>query len=389
MNLLIIPPTASAYDVLIDFSDQLFNAVHEMNPSTFQYQITRGQTMEEVLKELQEICHRCDISHVISFNAAGQDIFKFLQADHMKFVGWLVDYPNYHFERLNSSLKSKYVLGANPNHGHCIQDLTSSQYAGVLTLGISDIGKNIFTRKMNDRDFDVVFVGSWMGFPEKFWGKINDPLIQKITKETLDLLHADDCADPYLILKNAFIQHGLDIPKHRDLLNKLLWHINTFNRKYSQLKMMNAVAQSGLKALIVGDGWSDHFALPHLYFHEPVPNHLIGKIYEQSKIVIGLNSNNGGCERALQALSSGCSVFSFGGIPIENFAKDTHRVHLSNSWDSEEIIAQKLRETLVHTMDSRNLALDITHFQEKHSWANASAQLLKAIESIDSVEMSV
>ena len=152
---------------------------------------------------------------------------------------------------------------------------------------------------------------------------------------------------------------------------------------------MNAVAQSGLKALIVGDGWSDHFALPHLYFHEPVPNHLIGKIYEQSKIVICLNSNNGGCERALQALSSGCSVFSFGGIPIENFAKDTHQVHLSNSWASEQVIAQKLREALAHTMDSRNLDSDITHFQEMHSWANAATQLLQVIESIDSVEMSV
>jgi len=282
-------------------------------------------------------------------------------------------------------LESKYFLTSNPNHAHFINEMTSSQYAGALTLGAPSYSISEETQDLNNRNFDVVFVGSWMGVPEKFWLEINDPQIQKITKETLDLINADDYADPYLVLKNAFTKDGLDISKNRDLINTLLWHINTFNRKYSRLKMMNAVARSGLKALIVGEGWSDHFALPHLYFHEPVLNHLIGKIYEQSKIVICLNSNNGGGERALQALSSGCYVFSFGGMTVNNFAKDTHRVHLSNSWDSEEVIAQKLHKALGCIKYSKNLDTDITHFQEKHSWTNASSQLLKVIESLDSV----
>lgn len=388
MNVLIISPVASAYDVLTDFSDQLFHAVRKINPSTFQYLATKEQSIEQIIDELQEICRRCEISHVVSFNGVGLNLFETIQTDHIKFIGWLVDYPNYHFGRLNSALKSKHFLTSNPNHASFIHDLTSSQHAGVLTLGTPDLSKLESPQEMTHRDFDVIFIGSWMGFPEKFWQKINDPLIQKIAKHALDLLHADDRSDPYLILKNAFIENGLDIPKNAELINALITRINDFNRKYMRLKMMNAVAQSGLKTLVVGNGWSDHFALPHLYFHEPVPNHLIDEIYEKCKIVVCLNSNNGGCERALQALSSGCSVFSFGGIPIEKMAKDTDQIYLCNSWENETVIAHHLRAALAHIMNSKDSAADIVDFQQKHSWDQASIELLQIIESLDSVELS-
>jgi hypothetical protein len=244
MNLLLLPPSTSAYDVLTDFSNQLFDALSQTHHQVYQYIATEDLSAQQIISEVQQICNRYEITHLINFNAVGFDFLSDLQTDTTKFIGWLVDYPSYHFKRLSSSLTPKYIFTSNHNHAAYLHEMTRSTYAGTMTLGVKNSNTSNMLPALTDRDFDVIFVGSWMNQPERFWEQIQDHQIRQITKDSLDLLLACDTADPYLVLKDQFTQNKLDIARNATVMNALIMHLTNYCRKYSRIKMMKAVAVS-------------------------------------------------------------------------------------------------------------------------------------------------
>ena len=383
MNILLIPPSVSAYDVLTAFSRQLFESMRELHENVFYYVPTSAEFFKNDLMQIQS---RHDISHVISFNAVAFKLFSELELDQVKHLGWLVDYPAYHFSRLASNLSCASVLTANSNHQKYIEEMTNSCFSSSMKLGVTLRKVEKSQPSLAARDFDVAFVGGWMGEPVNFWQAIQNTTLKKIATNALELLLSDDKADTYSVVKAQLQEAGIDTTQNAELINNLIMHLNDFQRKYARLKLMNAVVQSGLKTLVVGNGWSDYFAGSHLYFHEPVPNESIGRIYENCKIAIGLNSNNGGCERALQAMATGSSVFSFGGIPIEELAVDHAGICITPSWQSEQRITNDLKQWHEQIMTDASLQTDAVQFAQAHSWLKVSERLLQTIQKFDMAE---
>jgi len=296
----------------------------------------------------------------------------------LQYFGWLVDYPVYHISRLNSCYPSKNIFTSNPLHSHFIQTMTQSTHSGTMHLGVSDF-EHRTSYPIHLRPFDVVFIGSWMNFPEKPWEESNDVLVKKLTKETLDILLMDDAVDVFLVLEKKFKYYGIDLNQNTNLMSTLVRFLDMYLRKYLRLKMMKAIVQSGLKTLIVGTGWSEHFSGDQLYFHEPVHNHFIGEIYKNCKIAICLNSNNGACERAYQAIASGCSVFSFGGVPIENLALENTGIRVVPSSNTETEIASQLIHWRDQIIENTSIQQDADSFVARNSWKQVSKRLTLAM----------
>lgn len=375
MRLMIFQPSKSAYDVLTDFSSKLHQAFVTLDAcqSTLYVPGQSKYASDEWIDHHQ-------ITHIFGFNGVSMTVSLNKAHEDIPHFGWLVDYPVYHYGRLSSSLPNKLIFSANQQHRHYISALTNSRYVDSLTLGATYSGADI-QHPINGRDFDVVFIGGWMGEPESLWEKSPEPIVKKIANETLAVLMADDNADVFLTLEKKFKQYGISLERNIDLINVLARYLENYLRKYLRLKMMRSIVQSGLKTLVVGSGWSEHFAGDHMYFHEPVNNEFINEIYKHCKLAICLNSNNGGCERALQALASGCVVFSFGGMAIEQLALDNKNINISPSHLSEKNIAIQLKQLHEQVMAHSSHLPEPEFSAHEHSWLSVAERLMHAMQT--------
>jgi len=379
MNLLILQPSVSGYEVLIDFSNKLLEATTSSSDHmAFQYIANKNLALEDTLTDINKLTRRFNITHVFGFNAVYLNLMPQIENQDLRYFGWLVDYPTYHTSRLDSGYPSKNIFTSNPQHSHFIHAMTQSTYAGPMHLGVSEIAQGK-SYPMHLRPFDVVFIGSWMDLPEKPWEESSDELVKKLTQQALDILLSDDSADAFLVLDKKFKHYGIDLTQNTSLMNTLVRFLDMYMRKYLRLKMMRSIVQSGLKTLIVGTGWSDHFSGDHLYFHDPVDNHLIGEIYKNCKIAICLNSNNGGCERAYQAIASGCGVFSFGGLPIERMAQENQGIRVVASHTAETHIAAQLIHWRNQIIEDTKVQPDPDYFLAQHSWQQVAKRLTMAM----------
>jgi len=381
MNLLLLAPSQSSYDVLTDFSKQLHEGLLSSGHQSYLY-IPIEQSIRLTLDEISLICNRFDISNFVCFNAAYFEIMDLFIDKKVNLFGWMVDYPIYHFKRLTSSPQHrKFIFSANANHSCYINELTGSNYMGTLDLGVNSINLNLNNTLFENREFDVVFIGSWMGEPKKFWESIIHPKIRSIAKNIVESLIADETKDPYLLLKKEFIKNKFEINSNLELINSLLMEIINFCRFSSRIKILNAVIQSGLKTLVIGKGWDKKFANPHVYFHEPVSNSQMPYIYQNCKIAICLNSNDGGCERALQAIASGCAVFSFEGQSINRLAENIDSICTVKSSLSIKAVSSMLQKWHEKITSPGYLFDSSDNFIKNHNWKTSALTLVQQISN--------
>ncbi len=374
MRLMIFQPSKSAYDVLTDFSSKLYQACLSLDACQTTLYVP-GQSA----CSLDALIDQHQITHIFGFNGVSMNLSLGKAHEDIQHFAWLVDYPVYHHGRLSSPVPNKLIVSANPQHSHYISAMTDSRYVGSLSLGAT-YPQNTLPKPIHERDFDVVFIGGWMGEPEPLWEKSSEPLVKQMANEALAILMNDDNADAFLVLEKKFHHYGISLERNRDLMNVLVRYLENYLRKYLRLKMMRAIVQSGLKTLVVGTGWSEHFSGDQLYFHEPVNNEFIHEIYKHCKLAICLNSNNGGCERALQALASGCVVFSFGGGAIEQLALDHKDIRLSASHASEIKIASHLQQWHEETMARSTLLPEPEVAAKSHSWLSVAEKLMLTMQ---------
>ena len=75
MKILFVSPSSSAYDVLTDFSRQLFEAVHQSNQHAYHYVASDELDLNQIMNDISEIIERYEITHVLGFNAVCFNLF--------------------------------------------------------------------------------------------------------------------------------------------------------------------------------------------------------------------------------------------------------------------------------------------------------------------------
>jgi len=382
MNILLIQPSETAYGVLSYFTESLFSAFSKNSfGNAYLYKPKDTMSFIEISNEIDTILKKFNITHVFSFNSICAEHMGFIKTD-AKFIGWIVDYPVHHENRLNSNIKNNYVISGNKQHSNFVHRMTKSRYLDNLTLGINT-NEDFNNTEIKNRSFDICIAGSWMGQPEKKWLASDASVVKKIGNDSLDELIANDKQDVFSVLSKNFNRHNIDLIENKSLMGTLIRLLIQYLRKYERIKMMKAAELSGLKILVVGEGWSDYISGKNIFFHESVPFDKLNLIYLNSKTTVCFNSNNGGCERAIEALSVGSTVFSFGGESIELLANYNQWFCIQTKNLSVNTLAKRMGEWNEKIMNDDYLYQQPIEFIENNNWMKVAQTLIDKFASLD------
>jgi hypothetical protein len=382
MNILLIQPSETAYGVLSYFTESLFSAFSKNSfGNAYLYKPKDTMSFIEISNEIDTILKKFNITHVFSFNSICAEHMGFIKTD-AKFIGWIVDYPVHHENRLNSNIKNNYVISGNKQHSNFVHRMTKSRYLDDLTLGVN-ADEDFNNTEIKNRSFDVCIAGSWMGQPEKKWLASDASVVKKIGNDSLDELITNDKQDVFSVLLKNFDRHNIDLIENKSLMGTLIRLLIQYLRKYERIKIMKAAELSGLKILVVGEGWSDYISGKNIFFHESVPFDKLNLIYLNSKTTVCFNSNNGGCERAIEALSVGSTVFSFGGESIELLAKNNQGFCIQNKNLSSNTLAKRMNEWNEKIMSDDYLCHQPFKFIETNNWMKIAQILINTFATLD------
>ena len=382
MNILLIQPSKTAYGVLSYFTESLYSAFSKIAfGNVYLYKPNDAMSFIEISNEIDSILKKFNITHIFSFNSICAEPISLIKTD-AKFIGWIVDYPVHHVNRLNSNIKNNYVISCNNRHSNFVHRMTKSRYLGDLKLGVN-INENCHDLEIRDRPFDICIAGSWMGQPEKKWLTSDEPAVKKIGNDSLDELIANDKQDVFSVLLKNFNRHNIDLSENKPLMGSLIRLLIQYLRKYERIKIIKAAELSGLKILVVGEGWTNEISGKNIFFHESVPFDKINLIYLNSKTTVCFNSNNGGCERAIEALSVGSTVFSFGGESIELLAKNNQGFCIQNKNLSSNTLAKRMNEWNEKIMNDDYLCPQPFKFIENNNWMKIAQTLINTFATLD------
>lgn len=382
MNILFIQTYKTAYGVLTRFTEGLFDVFSKTRDhNAYLYKINDSLSLIEISDEISKIINKFSITHIFSFNADCSEHLSFINTD-AKFIGWLVDYPVHHENRLNTKYKNKFIISGNKMHSNFVNQMTNSKYLKNLSLGTnSNLNNKYFDIK--DRPFDLCIAGSWMGQPEKEWLLSSEIIIKKIGNESLDELIANDHQDVFSVLLKNFNRYSVDLSANKSLMSSLIRLLITYLRKYERIKILKAAELSGLKILIVGEGWSNHCLGKNIYFHESVPYDKLSSIFSHSKTTVCFNSNHGGCERAIEALSVGSTVFSFGGESIKSLSNNSKGFCIQNKYLSINSLAKRMVEWNESITNDNFLDHATEKFIQDNNWEKVSQTLIDIFDKLD------
>jgi hypothetical protein len=382
MNILLIQPSKTAYGVLSYFTESLYSAFSKMAlGNVYLYKPNDAMSFIEISNEIATILNKFNITHVFSFNSICAEPISLIKTD-AKFIGWIVDYPVHHENRLNSNIKNNYVISCNNRHSNFVHRMTNSRYLGDLKLGVN-INENCHDLEIRDRPFDICIAGSWMGQPEKKWLISDESVVKKIGNDSLDELIANDKQDVFSVLLKNFNRHNIYLSENKPLMGSLIRLLIQYLRKYERIKIIKAAELSGLKILVVGEGWTNEINGKNIFFHESVPFDKLNLIYLNSKTTVCFNSNNGGCERAIEALSVGSTVFSFGGESIELLANNNQGFCIQTKSLSVNTLAKRMDEWNEKIMNDDYLSQQPIEFIENNNWMRVAQTLIDTFATLD------
>ena len=102
-----------------------------------------------------------------------------------------------------------------------------------------------------------------------------------------------------------------------------------------------------------------------------------------SKTTVCFNSNNGGCERAIEALSVGSTVFSFGGESIELLANNNQGFCIQTKNLSVNTLAKRMGEWNEKIMNDDYLYQQPIEFIENNNWMKVAQTLVDTFATLD------
>ncbi|WP_372784473.1 glycosyltransferase [Phenylobacterium sp.] len=233
----------------------------------------------------------------------------------IKFLGWQLDHPIYAPHSLARALQGRYAVYSNHNHLRFAQALKLPGRGTTMLLGAEPPQAPL--KGYHERKWPVFIAASFVGRPQALWEQAEESVGKRLLIGVVERLMADREAS----LLEAFnatsdglslgVRFGVD-PGLDDQLVALLREPLTYVRQLDRIRIVEALAQSGLPVAVSGPGWREILGerdnVTHLdswVAFKDIADH-----YNDAKIVINLNAGNGACERATYAALAGAAVVS-------------------------------------------------------------------------------
>jgi hypothetical protein len=369
---LIVLKGESQNNVLREFSNSITAGLEKSNQSIKLIDLTLHGSTEE----LNRLINEKEIDGIFSFNAILGDVlplnFK------IPFVAWMVDSPHYHFNRLQHEGGRRHYIFPSKHHVNFINRAKIKAGSSVLLAGAR--GSEVSPKEWAERNHTLLLAASWMGKPSEFWNNYSQLYQIKIAKKIIEILDADRHVDVLSACNLAANLIGVQFKLDKSWAN-LASQAQNFIRQNDRIKIVKALARTGLPFTLIGKGWESNVSLgSHVNFIDDLDNRNISTYYGDSKIVININSSNGACERLFDGMSAGACVLSDHSDTLLDHFKDRKDLCLFDRRKPSSIVEAidyVMKEGKGDLMSSRALKL----INEKHLWSHRGEALSEIFNS--------
>ncbi|RAK50739.1 glycosyltransferase family protein [Phenylobacterium deserti] len=232
----------------------------------------------------------------------------------VKFVGWQLDHPIYARQSLAPPLQERCAIYAQPSHMRYAAAAGVTGKAVVMLPGADQPTHE--PRPHAEREWPVFVAATFNGEPRLPWEDFEDGPTKRLLRETLARLM--DAREPSVIsaFEEAVARLKLDMRLGRsaeldEVLRKFFCEALTYVRHLDRLRTIRAVAESGARLTICGDGWEDVLGRrENVTYVGSVQFSELPELYGNARVVLNLNGANGACERAIQGAAAGAAVVS-------------------------------------------------------------------------------
>lgn len=339
-----------------------------------------GLSVDQVTSRLFNL----DYDAVVSLNAVGADlkisykgqdvpIFSSLPVPH---ICWMADDVSYHYSRLVIKNPKRVVLTSRLDHSSYLNQIDPSCRSEVFFPGLSFV-KNLKSHRM--RKYDLIIAASNMGEPVSFW-KDASPNIQKIILETIELVESGSEQNSYFAFVSRCHASGFKIELSTEI-NKILSLIENFLRQRERKVIFKALNQLDCKIALVGSDLDDILRNPNAEIIPAVNSLELSNLYQNSRVVINLNSRCGASERLFDGLSSGCQVLSPWTLDLSNWLGASSRITFVQ-YPIETNISAGLDNALNMLVDEHTLMMNQDKLLASHSWSRRAEYLRNIVSQI-------
>jgi hypothetical protein len=351
-------------DVLGRFTQSLSSAFTQFGQADV-FALTRDLPLVTQLSHLigQLLDNRYDA--IVSFNALGADFWFPIDGKRMNVLAlaniphicWMVDDPIYHIERLAVPNPKRSVIFTSRQHTTLAQNFnfTGRFYQQLVSSSIQDE----FVPHQ-DRRYDVAVAASWMGEPKPFWQ--NYPFrLQEITHKLLAVMASQAGYSAYLALVSLAEKEEFVFDSEQEM-QTLLIDTHSYYRQLMRIQLIEDVIHSGLDVAVIGSGWEGRLGdYPNVSCLSSVSYEDILSYYQQARVVINLNAENGACERVFDGIASGAMIFS----------EFSHALHDIFSEENGVIFYDKNKRD-----DSIMMISNLIHHQQTESMSQKAQNIL-------------
>jgi spore maturation protein CgeB len=369
---------ASSNNVLRRFADDLETAFQNKDISTRMVDLTNEDETELISNNK----YLDDANALITFNCllgdqknktTGELLLKNLK---IPFIGWLVDDPIYHLNRLRPYIPQRFTLCPSEHHLKFLETEKIHSKNKILLSGTSS-KETIYSFK--ERNIDILIIASFMGDGRSLFLKFKDSYYDLLIKKTLEHISQDKYLRVADALKTQSRRLGYEINFNNSIDLEIASLLHSYQRIIDRNNIIKTICASPYKVTLIGEGWENFLEpCPNVIFLDSMATENADSYIQRSKVVLSINSSNGACERVFNAMSYGCCVLSDNSTTLDLLFKENKDVVFFNKNTMHNI-----NNILGNILESGNGELIASrgykNVRDNHLWNNRVDSLLSYI----------
>lgn len=375
------------YGVLNFFIDYLIEAFISKNHEIIVVDLTKSGVCNEII----EIFSTKSIDCVISFGSIGVDLSLdnnelIYNIVNTTFLGIYVDHPVSDMDSIVVPVNNYLISFIDKNHVSFINEIFPDKHkisfflphGGLSLEENSDI---TFDMYLKEKEIDVLFSGTYMGKPSKFWANNS---FCCLLDEICEILIYDDYASLHETFKYIFEKEGIKFSSlSKSKLHGLYQLVITYVRQKKRDILIKKLIESGLKIVVCGNNWDNFFdEYDNVDYKGGLDIKETLRLISKSKILINATPNfiNGSHERVFTGMLNHTVVFSDRSKYYDEYFEEGDTI-LYYSFNTLENDIMKLKSYLNNNKKLFEMSQKAYSIVKKeHTWSNRADKILQMIE---------
>lgn len=302
--------------------------------------------------------------------------------DYIKkpYVGFIVDEPLYHLERLKSNFDT-YHLAILDNYKKQVINTFYPNVKNVSILHHGGFATRGIVKPLMERNIDIFIPGGYKD-PSILYDDLMsyDSDIQVFINEVIHNVLNNNSPNISLEVIDYFEKNETEISKNDfERISPIITKIDAYVRSYTRTKVIDALVESGLNVSVCGSGFSAYakkYSNINIYSETGLDIEEVIEIMGNSKMVLNsLATFHGSHERIYTAMLQGA-------ISVTNIMEDLedefieNEDYISYTYDKLDDLTTKLKSVLSDLDYAQKIADSAFFKAQNHTWEKRASEIL-------------